>query len=114
MSRIDQINEVLRAELATLISRESPVMGGLITILRVKCSPDLRYAKIFISVLPEGMSGSALEGLRRNNSSYSGVLKKKLNLKFIPKFNWVIDQQERYAISIDKALGEIYQEESEK
>lgn len=110
MSRMDQINEMLRAELAELMSRESPIPNGLITITHVKCSPDLKNATILISVLPENVSGTALKKLRAQNSYYASNLRKKTKIKFIPKFRWKIDSQERYAASIDRVLDEIHLE----
>lgn len=107
---MDQINELLREELSMLMSRETPIPNGLITITRVKCSPDLKNATILISVLPENVSGSALRKLRSQNSYYASNLRKKIKIKFIPKFRWKIDSQERYAASIDRVLDEIYLE----
>jgi len=107
---MDQINELLREELSLLMSRETPIPNGLITITRVKCSPDLKNATILISVLPENVSGSALRKVRQQNSYYAANLRKKIKIKFIPKFRWKIDSQERYAASIDRVLDEIYLE----
>jgi ribosome-binding factor A len=107
---MDQINEMLRAELSLLMSRESPIPNGLITITRVKCSPDLKNATILISVLPENVSGTALSKVRAQNSYYNNNLRKKLSIKFIPKLTWKIDSQERYAASIDRVLDEIHLE----
>lgn len=107
---MDQINELLREELSILMSRETPIPNGLITITRVKCSPDLKNATILISVLPENVSGSALRKVRAQNSYYASNLRKKIKIKFIPKFRWKIDSQERYAASIDRVLDEIYLE----
>lgn len=107
MSRVDKINELLRWELANLITKEIPMTNGLITITHVDCSPDLKNAKISISVLPEKFTGTALKKLRQTNSLFSKELKNKLKMKFIPKFNWIVDPQERYAIEIEKSLKEI-------
>ncbi|OGF26801.1 hypothetical protein A2331_05600 [Candidatus Falkowbacteria bacterium RIFOXYB2_FULL_34_18] len=107
MSRMEQVNELLRGELANLISREITLDNGLITIIYVKCSPNLNQATVGISVLPETMSGTALRALRKHSSGFSGILKKKISLKFIPKFRWVVDSQERYAVEIDNAINEI-------
>jgi ribosome-binding factor A len=100
--RIEQVNEMLRLELAQLLSRERPMENGLITIIYVKCSPDLRYAKVGFSVLPENLAGSALRHLSRLNSELTNVLKKKLKFKFVPKLKWEIDGSERYVAEIDK------------
>ena len=102
---MEKINELLRAELACLISRNIALDNGLITISHVKCSPNLLSATVFISVLPENQTGTALSNLRKQNSSFTKKLK-KLNLKNIPKFNWRVDSQIRHAAEIDKVFKE--------
>lgn len=102
--RIEQVNELMRAELANLLVRHMPAIDHLITITRVECSTDLRYAKVFISVLPETMSGTALKNLRGASRIFTDELKKKLKMKFIPKLNWQIDPGERYAAEIDEVF----------
>ena len=87
MSRLEKINEQLKRELSGLINRDIPMDEGLITITYVKCSPDLRYAKVAVSILPDKLYGSALKKLKKNTAPFSKELKKKLSLKFIPKFN---------------------------
>lgn len=108
MSRVDQINELLHKELADLISREIYLDNGLITISYVDCSPDLRHAKIAVSVLPENITGTALEKLRKASGGFAGVLKKKLRLKMIPKFIWEFDPTEKEAAVIDRMFDEIF------
>jgi ribosome-binding factor A len=107
MSRIDQINSLLKQELAEMINREGILPDGLITVTRVKTSPDLRYAKVSVSVLPDNLSGTALKALRKKTGFFSGVLRKKLNLKFIPKFNWDLDTTEREAAIIDDLINSL-------
>lgn len=107
MSRMDQVNELLKNELGILITREIMMEDGLITIIRVDCSPNLQHAAIYISVLPNSISGTALKNLRQHNSIFSKTLRKKLNLRTIPKLNWKIDAGERYAAEINDAITEI-------
>ena len=104
--RMLKINELLRAEIAKIISLDVSLENGLITITQVKCSADLHEATVFISVLPESISGTALKLLRAQSSSVSKKLI-KLNLKSIPRFNWKIDSQERFAADLEKATMEI-------
>ncbi len=110
MSRIDQINELLHQELAELISKEIEAPNFLITISYVDCSPDLKKAKIGLSVLPENFSGTALKKLRNHSSQFSKSLNKKLKLRNIPYFNWIIDETEKNAREIDNILEQIKQE----
>lgn len=107
MSRINQINELLRGELANLINQEITIEDGLITVSYVNCSPDMRNAKIGVSILPDRLFGSALKELKKHSSRFYQILKKKLNLKYIPKFHWVIDNTEKKAAEIEKILEQI-------
>ncbi|MCK4554309.1 ribosome-binding factor A [Candidatus Parcubacteria bacterium] len=107
MPRIDQINELLRSEIANLINQEIKLDNGLITICYVDCSPDLKNAKIGISVLPDNLSGTALQKLRKRSSQFCQILNRKLNLRNIPKFNWVIDDTEKNAAEIEEILKQI-------
>ena len=109
--RFEQLNEQLREELANLIVKELPFHDGLITVSYVDCSPDLKYAKIAVSVLPEKYAGTALENLRRHASLFSQILRKKLKIRQIPKFNWVFDSTESKAAEIEEALKKIREED---
>jgi len=107
MTRLDKINSLLIKELANLINKEISLDNGLITVSFIDCSRDLKNVKIGISVMPENLSGTALKKLRKGNKIFSQNLKKRLNLKFIPKFNWIIDEREKNAANIEKILKEI-------
>ncbi len=105
-NRVVQINELLRAEIAGILSREVYLDNGLITVTKVRCGADLREASVSVSVLPENVSGTALKLLRRHTSIVGKELK-KLHLKFIPRITWKIDSQERFAVDVEKAIGEL-------
>jgi ribosome-binding factor A len=107
--RIQQINEVLKYELANIISREGILDNGLITVTFVSTSPDLRYAKIGISVLPDHLFGTALKRLKSNSTFFSKELKKKLRMKFIPKFDWTIDDREKHAAELEDYINHLDQ-----
>jgi len=106
MRHIDQVNELLKEKLATLIAREIPLDNGLITVVYVKTTPDLQWAKIGVSVLPENNFGTALEKLRKHNSMFAKEIKKETRLRQIPKFHWVADITEVEAAEIERAIEE--------
>ena len=114
MRRIEQTNELLKNKLANLISREAPLENGLITISFVDCSPDLRNAKVGISVLPFYLSKKVLEKLKKQRSSFTRILKKETRLRQIPKFHWEIDTTEKGASEIEKVLEEIRNEATDE
>jgi len=108
--RIEQLNEQLKSELANLIVKEVPLKNGLITVSYVICSPDLKYARVAVSVLPEKFAGTALSQLRKHSSTFSQSLRQKLKIRQIPRFNWVLDTTEIKAAEIEKVFKEIEKE----
>lgn len=111
MSRkIQQVNELLKEKLAHFISREIPLDNGLITVVYVNTSPDLKYAKIAVSILPEKFAGSVLERLRHSSGLFSQLIKKETRLRKVPRFNWTLDTTEKEAAKIEEVFREIEKE----
>lgn len=111
MSRkIEQVNELLKEKLAHLISREIPLDNGLVTVAYVDVSPDLKYARIAVSVLPEKFSGSTLERLKKHGSLFSRIIKKETRLRKVPKFNWILDTTEKEAAEVEEVFRQIKKE----
>jgi len=104
MSRIERINEQMKGELANLISREIPLDSGLITVSFVETSPDMRSAKVGISVIPNNVTGTALKKVRGLSAFFNREIKKKLKIKMIPKFRFSMDDRERFADEIEKII----------
>jgi ribosome-binding factor A len=112
--QIERLNEQLKKELADLIIKEVPLHNGLVTICFVDCSTDLKYAKVGISVLPDRYGPSTLKKIRKLSGQFSRILRNKLKIRQIPKFNWVFDATESEAAKIEAVIKEIREEDSLK
>ena len=91
-NRIGRINEEIQRELASLIPNvKDPRVSGLISVTAVDTTPDLRYAKIYISVLDKSHCAQVLKGLK----SASGYLRRELGhalqLRYTPELTFVRD-----------------------
>ena len=76
-NRIGRINEEIQRELSALIRTvKDPRVAdaGMISVTAVETTQDLKYAKIFVSVLDKTASAQALKGLK----SASGYLRREL------------------------------------
>ena len=63
-NRIGRINEEVQRELAALIPTvKDPRVTGMISVTAVDVTPDLKFGKVYISVLDKGDSGQVLKGL---------------------------------------------------
>jgi len=106
MSKIDQVNELLRHELAAAILKEVELPEALLTVTYVVSSSDERYAKAGVSVLPFGMAGSALKELRKKTNAILGQVKKRVKIRRLPKLTWAIDNTEERAAEVEAAISD--------
>lgn len=91
-NRIGRINEEIQRELASLISTvKDPRVTGMISVTAVDTTPDLKYAKIYISVLDKSDCEQVLKGLK----SAAGYLRRELghtlNLRSTPELTFIRD-----------------------
>jgi len=107
MAKIDQVNELIRQELAVAVNREIGLPDALITIVFVDCSPDYKYARVGFSVLPDKLAGTALKKLKASSGLLASILIKKTKLRRLPHFNWTFDATEREASKIEELIKEI-------
>lgn len=98
--RTERINEQLREEISTLLTRQikDPRLNAVISITRVVSSGDLRSARVYISVMGnQETKQSALEGLRSAASFLRRELRNRINMKHTPFLSYQLDN------SIDEA-----------
>jgi ribosome-binding factor A len=107
-SRIDRVNELVKNTLAKIINEEADIPTGIfVTVTKVDTSRDLRYAKVLISIFPENKFGEMLRALRKKAYFIQGKLNKQLNMKPLPRIDFIPDHTESEADKIEKILKEI-------
>ena len=91
-NRIGRINEEIQRELASLIPTvKDPRVTGMISVTAVDTTPDLKYAKIYISILNPQDGNQVVKGL----TSASGYLRRELGaavqLRYTPQLQFMAD-----------------------
>jgi ribosome-binding factor A len=80
---------------------------GFVTVTDVKTSPDLRHARVFVSVLGNRRQCSAsLDGLRSAHGFLQKRVAGELRLRHTPELEFILDETARRAERIEKLLGE--------
>ena len=103
--RSEQVASVLQKEVSAIIAKDlEPPRDCLITIMRATVSPDLKHATLFVSILPDNKTGSAMTLLERKKGEIQHLLNKKLTMKFSPRIHWELDLTTRKYDAIDRAL----------
>ena len=96
-NRIGRINEEIQRELASLIpSVKDPRVTGLISVTAVETTPDLRFAKVYVSMLDKSSASEVVKGLKSAAGYLRYELGQALNLRHTPQLMFEEDR------SIDK------------
>lgn len=115
--RTDQVGAQVQQEIMEIIRRDlKDPRIGFVSITGVRMSPDLRTARVRVSVLgDDDEQRRTLAGLR----SATGLIRRELgrrleNLRFSPELRFEIDTSIEYSVRISKTLREILPEHQEE
>jgi ribosome-binding factor A len=109
MSRVERVAEALRKEISNIIHDElKDPRIGFVTVTRIEVTHDLRYAKIFFSVL-----GTEKEESDTNEALASGVgfirrlIAQRIKLRLVPEIRFIQDKSSEYSVHIMQELEKI-------
>lgn len=106
--RVEQVSELVRREVGKIFLREIPLPRDcLITVTRVEAVPDLREAKIFLTIFPAEKSAETMKFLQRSIGKIQFLLNRRLSMRPLPKISFKIDDIEKQAEKIDYLLDEL-------
>ncbi len=108
-NRINRINEEIQKELAALIPnlKDPRVTGTMISVTRVETTPDLRWAKVYVSFLEESRAKDAVKGLKSAGGYLRRELGRALNLRYTPELNWELDDSITYGAKMLKLINSL-------
>ena len=97
-NRINRINEEIQKELANLLRtvKDPRVAETMISITRVETTPDLRYTKVYVSILQSEKANEALKGLKSAGGYLRRQLGTNLQLRYAPEIVWALDDSITY------------------
>ena len=104
--RMRRVDEAVREVLSDAISKDlKDPRVGFVTVTAVKTSPDLRHARVYVSVLgSEGERVATLEGLRSAHGFLQGVIASQLTLKHTPALVFEYDETVARAARLSKLM----------
>ena len=108
-NRILLINEEIQKALAELIRelKDPRVQNTMISITRVETTPDLRYAKVYVSFLQENLAADALKGLKSAGGYLRRELGRELQLRYTPELVWALDDSITYGAKMMKLINSL-------
>ena len=108
-NRMGRIDEEYRKELSQIISYElkNPNATGMISVTKVKVTNDLKYAKVYVSILNSKNIKDTLKALKKSSGYIRSELAKRVNLRNTPEIIFELDDSLEYGARIDSILKEI-------
>lgn len=108
-NRIGRINEEIQKELASLIRnlKDPRVQNTMISITHVEATPDLRYAKVYVSFLEENKAADAMKGLKSAGGYLRRELGRALQLRYTPELVWALDDSITYGAKMLKLINSL-------
>ena len=114
--RLGRIDEEYRKELSQIIGYElkNPNVTGLISVTKVKVTSDLKFAKVYVSILNSKNIKDTLAGLKKSSGYIRSELAKRVNLRNTPELIFELDDSMEYGSRIDSILKEIMPKKEEQ
>ena len=113
-----RINGEVQRELSMLISRgeiKDPRINPMTSVVAVEVAPDLKHAKVYISVLGDEESRKdTLAGLKSAAPYIRGQLARTINLRNTPELTFIMDQSIEYGVNMSKLIDEVNQTSAEE
>ena len=114
--RLGRIDEEYKKELSQIIGYElkNPSVTGLISVTKVKVTNDLKFAKVYVSILNSKNVKDTLAGLKKSSGYIRSELAKRINLRNTPELIFELDDSIEYGAKIDSILKEIMPKKEEQ
>lgn len=105
-----RVNSEVQREMSQIIREDlkDPRIHSMTSVMSVEVTPDLKYAKIFVSVLgDEEEKEKTMEGLRKSASYARHQLARRMNLRNTPELTFVLDTSIEYGVKMSKRIEEL-------
>lgn len=107
--RMQRLDELLRQEIARLITEEvRDPRVGFTTVMNARVSPDLRHARVYVSVLgDEAEKAAAVDALQGASGFLRGRLGAIVELRYLPELEFELDRTLERASRIEEILDRV-------
>jgi ribosome-binding factor A len=106
-TRLSKIERLVQKELGDIFQKQTQGMPGtLVSVSRVRISPDLSVARAYLSIFPSEKAPDLLEAIRANTKAirYDLGQRVRMQLRKIPELSFFIDDSLDYIERIDSLL----------
>ncbi len=117
--RVDRVEHLIKQEISLIFlyklqDKFQDTSFGFITVTSVKMSPDLKIAKIYISVLEKDRREYVMEKIKSHSGYIRSELASRIRIKFIPELKFFIDDTLDYVEKIEGLIKKIHEDDNKR
>lgn len=107
--RSGRIDEEVKKELGNIIRElKDPRISGVISVIAVNVTKDMRFAKAYISVLgDEKQQKDSIDGIISASGFIRKEIGKRINMRHTPEFTFVLDDSIEHGAHINKLISDL-------
>ena len=108
-NRFNRVDEELKRQVSSIIMNDikDPNLSGIISVTKAKVTPDLKYAKVYVSIINAKSIKEDLAILKKSSGLTRSLLAKRMNLRITPEIIFELDDSMEYGAKIDSILKDI-------
>jgi len=114
--RTEKVASIVKEEISIIIQRNFPMEEyGFITVTEVRMTPDLKIAKIYVSIFGDAArKRKSLAMLEAQKSFIRTTLGHNIRIKFIPAIAFYLDETIDRAMNLETIFKKIHKEEEDR
>lgn len=116
-NRLSRINDEILKELSQIIRGElkDPRIGAMTSVIRVETTQDLKYCKVYVSVLGgDTEKENVMKGLKNAAGFMRRLIAQRINLRNTPELIFKLDESAEYAIRMEQLIDRISKDLKER
>jgi ribosome-binding factor A len=113
-NRMIRINDEIMKEISNILRSDlkDPRIGIVTSVSKVDTTNDLKYCKVYISILGDDEKRKETMDLIKKASGFiRSLVARRINLRVTPEFTFILDDSLDYSFKIDKILKDIHKTE---
>jgi len=104
-NRLARVNEVIKRELGTMLSRDFHFGGALVTVQAAEIAPDLRTCKVHVGVIGNpAQRNAAIRQLEEHRIMLQAGIAKRVTMKYTPQLTFHLDDSIERGVRVVQLL----------
>lgn len=113
--RVDKVENLIKERISLIfLHKLDDLQLGFVTITNVKMSPDLKIAKIYLSIFEKEKRELALDRIHTKAGFIRSELAHRIRIKFVPELKFFLDDTSDYVEKIEGLIKKIHENDDNK